>query len=484
MSNRLTSAWPARYRIVGEAWDKVRVASVKLVLMRFLGLQATLSDLSLPARVYLFFIWSASTILMLWGIHTFTWSLQTLAVVLVFAAVYCGVDLFPICLRPGEVEVTLAVSIGIAAVMLLPPSSVFLVVLVGTVLAEIRFTRPWYKKTFNVGQRVITFTTLAWIYQYIAGNSGHILDSIQGVAAVIVVWVGHYVLNVGLVTLVISLDLRIPVVSVWRANYRDVFYHQVFTAPLGTLLALLTKQQPLAVVLVVPPLVILYRAYELTAEIRRQTVNALLAFANSIDARDPSTFQHSRRVGELALAIAKQMGLPPAEAEVINLSARLHDLGKVSIPDAVLFKDGKLSGEEYQTIKEHPAKGAHIVESFPIFGVGHDIIKYHHERYDGKGYPEQLVGEHIPLGARIIAVADAYDAMTSDRPYRAALSREVALQQIIEGRGNQFDPAVVDAFLTVMGAAPQILALEAQTQISPPVYTSPREELAATTCSS
>ena len=259
--------------------------------------------------------------------------------------------------------------------------------------------------------------------------------------------------------------------------------------PLGTLLALLMQQQPLAIVLILPPLFMLRRSFELTREIRRQAIDALLAFANSIDARDPSTYQHSQRVGELARAIAQHMGLPPDEVDIIYLSARLHDLGKVGIADAILFKPGRLTEEEYQIIKEHPIISAQVVKNFPTFGIGHDIIKHHHERYDGTGYPDGLAGEEIPLGARIIAVADTYDAIISDRPYRAGLSREVALQRIIEQKGKQFDPQVVDAFLEVMGVTSSISIPETQDvpqdqdqqTARSPLQT---EEVTATVCSS
>ena len=281
------------------------------------------------------------------------------------------------------------------------------------------------------------------------------LTSRRGMIAILTVWVGYYLLNTTLVTLAVSLALKASPVAIWRANFRAVILHQFFTAPLGTLLALLIHVQPLAVAFMLPPFFIMYRALGMTAELRERTIEALIAFANSVDARDPSTYQHSARVAELARAIAVQMALPPEEVETIYLAARLHDLGKVGIPDAILFKPGKLTTEEYETIKEHPVISARIIQNFSLFDAGHEIVRYHHERYDGLGYPEGLAGETIPLGARIIAVADAYDAMISDRPYRAGLPRDLAVQQIVQGRATQFDPDVVDAFLAVMdGASP------------------------------
>ncbi|MFQ5594312.1 MAG: HD-GYP domain-containing protein, partial [Anaerolineae bacterium] len=218
------------------------------------------------------------------------------------------------------------------------------------------------------------------------------------------------------------------------------------------------------------PLFMLRQAHKLTADLRHRTIDALMAFANSIDARDPSTYQHSQRVAKLAKAVAEQMDLPPDDAETIHLAARIHDLGKVGIPDAILFNPGDLSNGEYDTIKEHPIISANIVESFALFDEGRDMIKHHHERHNGKGYPDRLAAEEIPLGARIIAVADAYDAMTSDRPYRAGLSHEVAVQRIIEERGEQFDPQVVDAFLEVVGGTTLAAGHRRQTIDSRPAH--------------
>lgn len=457
-------------------WNRTWLSSFKPTLVRWLGLEASLSELSLPARVYLLCIWATSAILLLWAVRELTWSHLPLGTVLLVAGLIYGLGVYAIILRPGEAEVTLEVSASIAAIMLLPPPSIPLVVFLSKSLAEMRFARPWYKKAFNVSQWMIVDTTLAWAFQYVADDGAYILVSIRDMPAIVVMWVAHYVLNTGLVTLAISLALGLSPFIVWRTNYRDVVYHMIFTAPLGTLLALLIQQQPLAVALMLPPLFIMYRALELTTELRRRTLDALIAFANSVDARDPSTYQHSQRVAELARAMAKQMDLPPDEVETIHLSARMHDLGKVGTPDAVLFKAGKLTDEEHDKIKEHPVISAQIVESFPLFNAGHDIIEHHHERYDGEGYPEGLSGDQIPLGARIIAVADTYDAMTADRPYRAGLLDEVTVRVIIEESGKQFDPKVVDAFLEVMGVTATAIAPEDENRERQITGAPPREE--------
>jgi putative nucleotidyltransferase with HDIG domain len=161
--------------------------------------------------------------------------------------------------------------------------------------------------------------------------------------------------------------------------------------------------------------------------------------------RDPYTARHSEEVAELSEKIARKMGLPDEEVEVIRSAARIHDIGKISIPDKILFKPGSLNDEEWEVIKKHPIIGADLLQGLEIYTEAVEIVKYEHERWDGSGYPEGLKGEAIPLGARIVAVADVYSALISDRPYRKAYSKEEARKLMEEMRGTKLDPQVVDA---------------------------------------
>ncbi|MFQ5854936.1 MAG: HD-GYP domain-containing protein [Anaerolineae bacterium] len=421
---------------------------------------------------------------MLWAVRAFTWSNQSATVVLLLPLLFCALELFPIKVRPGESNVTLGESVGIAAVILLPPYIIPLVTLAGKGMSQTRVPLAWYKKTSNVAKDIVVYTTLSWTFQHIAGHDPLVLASMPGVAVIALLTLEYQIFNYGLLVPGISLISRVPISSIWRSNFRDLIPQLIFTAPLGMLLALLMQQHPLTAILLLPPVYMMHRALELTVELRRQTTNALMAFADSVDKRDPATFQHSQRVAHMARAVAEQMGLPPDEAETIYLSARLHDLGKVGISDAVLLKPGRLTDDEYEVIKQHPVISADIVESFPTFRIGHDMIRHHHERYDGTGYPDRVAGEDIPIGARIIAVVDSYDAMTSDRPYRAGMPREKALRIILEERGKQLDARVVDAFLEVMGVTSLVPTPKTNGRSSPAVRVSSGEKVSVTICSS
>ena len=174
--------------------------------------------------------------------------------------------------------------------------------------------------------------------------------------------------------------------------------------------------------------------------------STLFAFVEAIEARDPYTKQHSVRVSNYAVAIGKAMGYSQDEIEKMDISGKLHDIGKIGIPDSILLKPGPLTDEEYGIIKKHPTIGGNIIGHFGMWTNEQKIIRHHHERFDGNGYPDRLKGEEIPLLSRILSVADVYDAITTDRSYRKKMTDDVALNIVMDNAGTQFDPGIVDIF--------------------------------------
>jgi len=172
--------------------------------------------------------------------------------------------------------------------------------------------------------------------------------------------------------------------------------------------------------------------------------------ALAVEAREPYTHGHSERVALLATEIATELGCPGELVREIQIAAMLHDIGKIVIPDHVLLKPGPLTPAEFSEIKRHPAAAVEILRCLDHLQSIKPLIESHHEWYDGMGYPNKLKGEEIPLGARILAVADAFDAMTSPRPYRQRLTDEEAAEILKDGAGTQWDPGVVDAFFRVL----------------------------------
>ncbi len=187
----------------------------------------------------------------------------------------------------------------------------------------------------------------------------------------------------------------------------------------------------------------LERSYDITLE----------ALGDALDLKDSETEGHSRRVTAYTIALARVMGVSPAEIKIMARGAFLHDIGKMAIPDAILLKPGKLNEQEQVIMREHCLSGYLIVRKIPFLKEASEIVYSHQEHYDGTGYPRQLRGDEIPLGARIFSVADTLDAITSDRPYRKGTSFANARKEIVRCAGTQFDPQVIDAFL---GMPPEI----------------------------
>lgn len=205
-----------------------------------------------------------------------------------------------------------------------------------------------------------------------------------------------------------------------------------------------------------------HKFFETDVGQRNSGVYKFVELSSKIENKDINTWNHSQRVAELAVLIGKEMGLSEKNLDTLRYGGLLHDIGKTEVPDNILFKNTKLSDGEYSIIKKHTFVGAEILsdalkesseESFGNSNVMSNvvpIIKYHHERYDGKGYPERLVGEEIPLTARIMAVADSFDAMYSKRVYKDGMKLEDVVKEIKINRGTQFDPTVADAFLNII----------------------------------
>lgn len=186
----------------------------------------------------------------------------------------------------------------------------------------------------------------------------------------------------------------------------------------------------------------------------RNTLDAIESLNATVEAKDPYTAGHSARVQRVALALGHELGLPEEEREALRLGGLFHDIGKIAIPDAILLKPARLTDTEFEHMKEHSAEGARIVGKLGRLRPIVPIIRHHHERWDGRGYPDVLAGDEIPLLAAVVGLADAWDAMTTERPYAAAMSPDEALDEIRRGRGGQFSPAVADAMLRVVERDP------------------------------
>ncbi len=215
---------------------------------------------------------------------------------------------------------------------------------------------------------------------------------------------------------------------------------------------------------------------ELLASMQHSYLSTITSLARTVEAKDPYTSGHTERVADIALVLAAELGFDESKLPAINVGAIIHDIGKIGVPDSILLKPGPLDPDEFAEMRRHPEMSSYIVGELDLPAEVKQMVRSHHERFDGGGYPDGLVGDDIPLAARILTVADALDAMTSDRPYRNALPLEVALSEISDKRGSQFCPAVVQALDRVMarddGLRAQFSAPEPEDEAAVAVETS------------
>ena len=326
----------------------------------------------------------------------------------------------------------------------------------GTLAANVFFSQiPLDAALFNGGQLAITAYVSGLVWTAVGGRSGIPIPFPAGIYPVLASMATYAFLNVSLGTLGIALAARKSILDTWIASVRWVIPNYAALGPLGVLASEIchSSLSVWGILLLWVPLLFARYSFQQYWEIRKAHLATIEALAIALDARDPLTHGHSERVAFYAEAMATHLKMTDAEIEQIRYAGILHDIGKIGISDFVLNKRGSLSTDEFALIQGHPGIGADMVRSINFLQDVGRIIRHHHEHFNGCGYPDRLQGETIPLGARIIAVADAYDAMTCDRVYRQGMSPEEAMERLVQGSGTQFDPDLVDAFLEVWDKA-------------------------------
>lgn len=348
-----------------------------------------------------------------------------------------------------DLQHTLSFAIHLSLLIIYGPWVAIVVATFVTVIADLIEKKGITKLIFNVSQFSITLYIAGAVFSLF--KKSNIIFLVPDDILAFICAAGLYVFtNLFLVAAIVALTQKRSVFYVLKWDLKMVFLHFTTLAPLSMLMVLLYKEQPLTMILIVPPLVLAHTSFRSYASLKIETRKTLETLADFVDCRDHYTAEHSKRVAEYANAIAEEMGMQDADKELIELAGRVHDLGKISISDSLLLKCDTLTDEEMKAIKSHPDVAYNILKSLNMYKTGSIIVKQHHERYDGLGYPQGLKDKNIHIGARIIAVADAFDAMTSDRPYRKAMSEEEAISELKINAGKQFDPAVVNAFLKVL----------------------------------
>ena len=373
-------------------------------------------------------------------------------------------------LRVVHVSAKTKVTVGdtpiFAAVLLAVPAAAMalgaLATFVGLRLAT---KQPLHTRLFNASATAIAAAVAAWIHQGLSRGPGLLDDPI----AITMSAIAYYLVKSTITDIVVALQLRRdPIRAWWPVHRREIFHHAAMYF-LGVLAAVSAERQTWSLALFLVPIALILLAMREATRLRQDTKDAIIELADLIDQRDPYTYGHSQRVAEHANRVARHLKMPSERIELITEAARMHDVGKVTTPDHILKKPGPLAPHEWDEMHKHCDAGHHFLQRIPDFVDGAELVLSHHERVDGTGYPRGLRGVDVPLEASIIAVCDAYDAMTSDRVYRPALSYQRVVAELRAGRGTQWHEKAVDALLELTeqgavvpasprAAAPQVAA--------------------------
>lgn len=326
------------------------------------------------------------------------------------------------------------------------PFSVCWVAFIGTLeLRDFRRQVPWFGSLYNkFGFAIPAY--FSWLVMSAVRRSGLGDDPLAIVVQLLVVGATFVIGNAFLAVLAASVRTGAPIRRVFALSAQNVSVGLVAQVPLGWLMAQIADRVgPWAALLFMVPLLLARYSFTKYTELRDLFYGSVSALSQAIDAKDGFTRGHADRVSRIAGAIAREMGVSEREIEQIELAAMLHDIGKIGVEDRILLKPSRLEPDEKQLMQRHAIYGASILEPSVALRPLVPLVLHHHEHFDGSGYPEGLKGDDIPLGSRIILVADAYEAMTTDRVYRKAPGHEMAMETLNRFKGMQFDPKVVRA---------------------------------------
>jgi putative nucleotidyltransferase with HDIG domain len=305
--------------------------------------------------------------------------------------------------------------------------------------------KPTVRVVFNIAQFMLATGLASLVYLRLGGLVS--LDAFDFSLIPFACLVGtFFIVNKGSVALAVAVSSGVSIRESWGRIGRDALGTDLFSSTLALLLVFLyVKLQLLGIAVLVFPLFLVRQLYQMTVQLTEELEEKLELMVKSMEARDPYTSGHSRRVSEYALAIARELKLSAEHVDNIKRAALLHDVGKIYEEFAPLLrKEGKLTPEEMMTMRTHVVRSAQLVATAgKLRGAVEAMIKHHHENFDGTGYPDGIAGDAIPMGARIIMIADTIDAMTTDRPYRKAMTLARAVEELEKYAGRQFDPDLV-----------------------------------------
>lgn len=377
---------------------------------------------------------------------------------LVFWSVLATIAESLLIILPSGAGISVGFSIGLASLITGGPLLAAMVTTTGFVLRVYRlnnrvnhlFNTPFYRTAFNVAQSIIVVGVSGAVYMQISEMLGIDGQSIH-ILALLTTLTVYMLLNTFIVSMLFSMISGQDFFRMWFNNLKMILPSSLAVGTLGLIIALAYQSYGFgAVLLFFGPLLLARYSFKLYLDMREIYMETIQALSKTIEAKDAYTRGHTTRVQEYAVKLASAINLSNKQIENIKIAALLHDIGKIGVDDSILKKPDKLTDIEYQAIQQHPMIGAEIIKDVDFLKDIISIVKHHHERYDGEGYPDGLMGEEISVESSILAIADAYDAMTSDRPYRKALPKDKAIDEIKRSAGRQLHPRLSDVFVGII----------------------------------
>ncbi|MDO9573764.1 MAG: HD-GYP domain-containing protein [Candidatus Contubernalis sp.] len=377
------------------------------------------------------------------------WSPTIVMGFLFFAVLNIASEHLAVSLPKGESFVSVSLAFTLASILIFGPEVAAWVAFFGifTYKDITSFKNYYYRTLFNGAQAALAAGAAGMAYVYLGGITG-VLTFPGDIIAILAACIVCFFINTGAIIVVMSISQGVSMWGLWLVNFRWAIPNYAALAPLGIVISVVYLQIGIpGVLLLIVPLLLARYSFLQYMEMRLTYLSTIKALTKAIDAKDHYTHGHSERVAKYSVAIGRAMKLQDDYLEKLEYVALLHDVGKVAISELIINKPDRLLENEMLAIQQHSIIGAEIIAEVRLIADLVDVIRYHHERIDGGGYPLGKKGEEIPMGARIVGVADAFDAMTTDRVYRKALSQQEALKELQRCSGTQFDPHVVEVFV-------------------------------------
>ncbi len=372
---------------------------------------------------------------------------------LFFVVLNAAMDNLDVQLPRGHGSVSVAFAIDLALIIIMGPAAAAwanMSTILHIKLNRESFRKSFYRILFNAAQLTLSAGMAGYVYVYSGGVVGEV--HLPGdILPILLSVTTYFLVNAILVMFVISMSQKISLIGVWLTSFRWAVPNYFAVSPLGVLIAVVYLSMGFSgVMLLVVPLMLARHTFILYMDMRNQYLSTIRALTKAIDAKDHYTHGHSERVARYVVMIGEEMRLPEDFLEKLEYLALMHDIGKIGIPEYILNKPSRLSDEEFDIVRSHSAVGADIISNIKFIGEYADIVRHHHERVDGRGYPDGLTGDLMSQGAKIVGVADAFDAMTTLRVYREPMSKEDAVAELQRCCDTQFCQQTVKAFVKVL----------------------------------